>query len=176
MSIFTLKPSKTALFSSILAIFTLIFIISTQMGCMKSGSSAENNTCTVTVQYVPDRNTAQNTAMVAYCVANNITYTTDTSGILYQIITAGATAKPTLCETLSMTYTGKLLNGTQFDAGTIDKYSLSQLIVGWQIAVPKIGKGGRIKILIPSSLGYGSQGAGSTIPPNSPLYFDIVLN
>lgn len=172
MSIFTLKSSKKANFYSILTIFTLIFIISAQLGCSKSGNSA----CNVTAQYIPDRNTAQNTAMVAYCIANNITYTTDSSGILYQIITPGAATKPNLCETLSMTYTGKLLNGTQFDAGTIASYSLSQLIVGWQIAVPKIGKGGRIKILIPSSLAYGSQGAGSSIPPNSPLYFDIVLN
>jgi FKBP-type peptidyl-prolyl cis-trans isomerase len=73
-----------------------------------------------------------------------------------------------------MTYTGTLLNGTQFDAGTIS-YPLSQLILGWQIAVPKIGKGGRIKVVIPSSLAYGAQANGG-IPANSPLYFDIVLN
>ena len=113
-------------------------------------------------------------AMVAFCNARNITYTTDSSGILYQIITAGASKKPNLCETISMTYTGTLLNGTQFDAGTIS-YPLSQLILGWQIAVPKIGKGGRIKVVIPSSLAYGGQ-ARSGIPANSPLYFDIVLN
>jgi FKBP-type peptidyl-prolyl cis-trans isomerase len=73
-----------------------------------------------------------------------------------------------------MTYTGTLLNGTKFDAGTIS-YPLSQLIVGWQIAVPLIGKGGRIKVVLPSSLGYGAQTTGP-IPANSPLYFDITLN
>jgi FKBP-type peptidyl-prolyl cis-trans isomerase len=171
MSIFTSKTTKITLFSSILAGFTLIFIISTQIACSKSDGAA----CNVTAQYTPDRNSTQNSAMVAYCVANGINYTTDSSGILYQIVTPGATTHPNLCETLSMTYTGKLLNGTQFDAGTIATYSLSQLIVGWQIAVPKIGKGGRIKILIPSSLAYGSQAVG-TIPANSPLFFDIVLN
>jgi FKBP-type peptidyl-prolyl cis-trans isomerase FkpA len=67
------------------------------------------------------------------------------------------------------------MNNKQFDAGTIT-YVLNQLIKGWQIAVPKIGVGGEIKVLIPSSLGYGSAGAGSSIPGNSPLYFNIKLS
>jgi FKBP-type peptidyl-prolyl cis-trans isomerase len=171
MSIFTSKTTKNNPLLSILAIFLMIFAFSTQTSCMKSGSSA----CNVTAQYTPDHNSTQNAAMVAYCVANNINYQTDSSGILYQIITPGAATHPNLCETLSMTYTGKLLNGTQFDAGTIGSYSLSQLIPGWQIIVPKIGKGGHIKVLIPSSLAYGAQAVGS-IPANSPLFFDIVLN
>ena len=79
-----------------------------------------------------------------------------------------------LCESLSITYTGKLLNGTQFDAGTFSS-ALSGLIPGWQIVVPYIGKGGHMKVLLPSSLAYGAQANGS-IPANSPLYFDIVLN
>ncbi|MCF8286393.1 MAG: FKBP-type peptidyl-prolyl cis-trans isomerase [Chitinophagaceae bacterium] len=124
--------------------------------------------------YTNDANAAQNTAMVAFCTTNNITYSTHPSGILYQIITPGAASKPNLCETISMTYTGTLLNGTKFDAGTIS-YPLSQLIVGWQITVPLIGKGGRIKVVLPSSLGYGAQTTGP-IPANSPLYFDITLN
>jgi FKBP-type peptidyl-prolyl cis-trans isomerase len=168
MSIFNTKGKFTASLASVLAITALIFILSSQTACNKS------EPCNLTANYIPDRNTAQNAAMVAFCNARNITYTTDSSGILYQIITAGASKKPNLCETISMTYTGTLLNGTQFDAGTIS-YPLSQLILGWQIAVPKIGKGGRIKVVIPSSLAYGGQ-ARSGIPANSPLYFDIVLN
>jgi len=168
MTIFTPKTRKTAGLLSILAVFAFILVISTQTACSKSGA------CTLTATYTNDNNTAQNTAMVAFCTAHNITYTTHPSGILYQIITPGASTKPNLCETISMTYTGTLLNGTQFDAGTIS-YPLSQLITGWQIAVPLIGKGGHIKVVIPSSLAYGAQAMGS-IPANSPLYFDIVLN
>ncbi len=168
MSIFTTKTKFTASLVSVLAVIALIFVLSAQTGCNKA------EPCNLTVNYLPDRNTAQNAAMVAFCTARNINYTTDTSGILYQIITPGSSKRPNLCETISMTYTGTLLNGTQFDAGTIS-YPLSQLILGWQIAVPKIGKGGRIKVVIPSSLGYGAQANGG-IPANSPLYFDIVLN
>lgn len=169
MSIFNKKSKKTAGLLSILAVFTLIIILSTQSSCSKSGA------CSLKADFTPDKNTTQNAAMVAFCTANNISYTTDESGILYQIITPGSSTHPNLCETLSMTYTGTLLNGTKFDSGTISNYSLGQLIPGWQIAVPKIGKGGHIKVLIPSSLAYGAQAVGS-IPANSPLYFDIVLN
>ena len=165
---FTPKTRKITSFLSILAIFSLILIISLQSGCSKSEG------CTTKAVYTNDKNAAQKTAMVAFCTANNINYTTDSSGILYQIITPGATAHPNLCESISMTYAGTLLNGAKFDAGTIN-YPLSQLIVGWQIAVPLIGKGGHIKVVIPSSLAYGAQAVG-TIPANSPLYFDIILN
>jgi FKBP-type peptidyl-prolyl cis-trans isomerase len=168
MSIFTSKTKFTVSLVSVLAVIALIFVLTSQTSCNKA------EPCNLTVSYVPDRNTAQNAAMVAFCNARNINFTTDTSGILYQIITPGSTKRPNLCETISMTYTGTLLNGTQFDAGTIS-YPLSQLILGWQIAVPKIGKGGRIKVVIPSSLAYGAQANGG-IPANSPLYFDIVLN
>ena len=168
MSILTQKTTKTTDFLSILGIFALIFVISLQLSCAKS------NACDLKASYVNDVNTQQNTAMVAFCTTNNITYTTHPSGILYQIVTPGVETKPNLCETISMTYVGTLLNGTKFDAGTIS-YSLSQLIVGWQIAVPLIGKGGRIKVVLPSSLGYGAQASGP-IPANSPLYFDITLN
>ena len=172
---FTSKTSKKTVFFTIFAVFTIIIgsIISLS-GCNKS------EPCTFKAIYTNDRNTAQNTAMVNFCIAQNITYTTDSSGILYQIITPGASNRPNLCETISMTYTGTLLNGKQFDAGTIS-YPLSQLIIGWQIAVPKIGKGGHIKVVIPSSLAYGSQAIPSSasspgIPADSPLYFDITLN
>ena len=153
--IFTQKMNKKANISSILAIFTLIFAIFTISACSKSGASEQEQ-------------------MVSFAKSHSINYTTDPSGLLYEIITPGSTTHPTITNTITVTYTGLLMNGTQFDAGTIT-YPLNQLIPGWGIAVPKIGVGGEIKVLIPSSLGYGSSGAGS-IPGNAPLYFDIKLS
>jgi FKBP-type peptidyl-prolyl cis-trans isomerase len=165
---FTPKKTKNVLFLSIFASFLLIIGIFSMSACNKTEA------CKLTANYTKDTNAAQRTAMVAYCTANSINYTIDSSGVLYQIVTPGASTKVNLCESLSITYTGKLLTGTQFDAGTFSA-SLSQLVTGWQIVVPKIGKGGHMKILIPSTLAYGSQANGS-IPANSPLFFDIVLN
>ena len=155
MSIFTSKTTKTAGFWSILGLFVAIFGIFTIAGCSKSGASEQEQ-------------------MISFAKSHSINYTTDPSGILYEIITPGNATHPSATNTITVTYTGLLMNGNQFDAGTITGYTLNQLIPGWGIAVPKIGVGGEIKVLIPSSLGYGSSGAGS-IPGNAPLYFDIKL-
>ncbi len=52
---------------------------------------------------------------------------------------------------------------------------LNQFIEGWRIAIPYLQKGGHMKMVVPSSLAYGCTGIPGTIPPNTPLYFDIVL-
>ena len=53
-------------------------------------------------------------------------------------------------------------------------YALGDLIVGWQKVIPKLKKGGKMKMYIPPTLGYGNQAAGP-IPANSILIFDIEL-
>lgn len=124
---------------------------------------------------VPATVASEKAAMVAYCTANNITYTEHSSGILYEIIAPGLGVKPNLTNTVSAVYTGKLLNGTQFDASANPvSFLLSGVIKGWQIGIPLINKGGRIKMVIPSSLAYGCTGQGS-IAPNSPLYFEVTI-
>jgi FKBP-type peptidyl-prolyl cis-trans isomerase len=124
---------------------------------------------------VPATVASEKAAMVAYCTANNITYTEHASGILYEIMSPGLGAQPTLTSTVSTVYTGKLLNNTQFDASANPvSFLLSGVIKGWQIAIPLIKKSGRIKMVIPSSLAYGCSGSGS-IAPNSPLYFEVTL-
>lgn len=152
---FNTKSPKKAKITSFLAIFSIILGIFTISSCSKSGATEQEQ-------------------MISFAKSQSINYTTDPSGILYEIITPGNSTKPVATNTITVTYKGLLMNGTQFDAGTIT-YPLNQLIPGWVIAVPKIGVGGEIKVLIPSSLGYGSQGAGS-IPGNSPLYFEIKLS
>lgn len=171
-----LSPKNTpkTTFLSILSLFLLIIGITFISACSKKNESNTVTGCNLTAQYVNDTSSAQRTQMIAFCNNNGITYTVHPSGILYQIITPGDTAKPNLCTSLTMTYTGKLMTGIQFDSGTIT-YALKDLIVGWQIAVPLIGKGGKIKMVLPSSLAYGSSANGS-IPANSPLYFEMSIN
>ena len=124
---------------------------------------------------VPATVASEKAAMVAYCTANSITYTEHASGILYEVMSPGLTTQPTIANTVSVVYTGKLLNGNQFDASANPvRLALSGVIKGWQIGIPLIKKGGRIKMVIPSSLAYGCTGQGS-IAPNSPLYFEVTL-
>lgn len=114
--------------------------------------------------------------LVAYCNANGITYTEHPSGLLYQIINPGTGASPTTASTVSVVYTGKRFDNTVFDA-TANPYTnvLGNLIDGWKIGLPLIKKGGQIKLIIPSALAYSCSGAGNSIAPNSPLFFDITL-
>jgi hypothetical protein len=82
-------------------------------------------------------------------------------------------------DTVLMHYTGWLLDGTVFD-NSVAKNSplnmpLSNLIAGWQRGIPGMKPGGIRRLFIPSELGYGSRGAGASIPPNSDLIFEVKL-
>lgn len=113
-------------------------------------------------------------AIQAYISANNISATKDPSGVYYQVITSGTGAYPTVNSLITVNYTGKLLNGTVFDSGSINSTALNSLVKGWQYGIPHINSGGRILLLIPSALGYGNSAQGS-IPANSVLIFTVDL-
>jgi FKBP-type peptidyl-prolyl cis-trans isomerase len=117
---------------------------------------------------------ADDAKIQAYIKTNNITATKDPSGVYYQVITPGTGAYPTSTSTVSVNYTGKLLDGTVFQTGTLPNQPLSGLIAGWQAGIPHINTGGRILLIIPSTLAYGNT-AQNGIPANSVLVFTIDL-
>jgi peptidylprolyl isomerase len=90
----------------------------------------------------------------------------------------GAEAAPG--KTLSVHYTGKLENGKVFDS-SVGKDPLTfvlgggQLPLGFEQGVTGMKVGGKRTITIPPSLGYGEQGAGDAIPPNSTIIFELEL-
>lgn len=90
----------------------------------------------------------------------------------------GAVAKDG--DQLVVNYTGKLQDGTVFDSSvskTPFEFTLGggEVIPGWDSGLVGMKVGGKRTLTIPPSLGYGAQGAGSTIPPNATLVFDIEL-
>jgi FKBP-type peptidyl-prolyl cis-trans isomerase FkpA len=120
--------------------------------------------------------------LVAYCNANGITYSVHPSGILYEIIAPGSGVPPTVTSTVSVIYTGKHLDNTTFDANSTPYTTLlNDFIDGWKIGLTLIKKGGRIKLLVPSALGYSCTGSGlnasgqQAIKANEPLFFDVTL-
>ena len=83
---------------------------------------------------------------------------------------------------LAMHYTGTLAsNGKKFDSsrdrGEPFSFTIGvgEVIKGWDVGVMKMSVGSRVKLHIPSSMGYGARGAGDVIPPNADLVFDVSL-
>lgn len=149
---------------ALLNISLISILFATGPGCLKD-NSCQNKT----IQ-------SEQAAIDAYALANGITGSTHSSGLYYQVVSAGSGPTATPTSSVSVRYTGKLLNGTVFDSQTASPvtFSLGQTIVGFQIGLQLIQKGGTIKMIIPSSLAYGCTGAG-TIPGNSILFFEVQL-
>jgi FKBP-type peptidyl-prolyl cis-trans isomerase len=76
-------------------------------------------------------------------------------------------------------YTGWLLDGTVFDSsrkrGETISFPLSGVIKGWTLGVPGMKNGGKRLLHIPPEMAYGARGAPGAIPPNATLVFEIEL-
>jgi FKBP-type peptidyl-prolyl cis-trans isomerase FkpA len=116
------------------------------------------------------------TKIQAYIKANNITATKDPSGIYYQVIRPGTGPYPTSTDTVQIAYTGKYLNDQQFATAPTTDMAVSGLVPGFQTGMQHINAGGRLLLIIPSALGYGTAGTGSGgVAPNAVLVYTIDL-
>ncbi len=103
------------------------------------------------------------------------------SGMEYDDLVEGSGASPQQGQTAVVHYTGWLTNGTKFDSsldrGTPFSFPVGQgrVIKGWDEGVATMKVGGKRRLTLPASLGYGAQGAGGVIPPNATLVFEVEL-
>ena len=103
------------------------------------------------------------------------------SGLRYQIIQNGNGKKAEKGNNISVHYKGQLVDGTVFDSSyqrkePIDfQVGIGQVIKGWDEGLQLLKVGDKARLVIPSHLAYGSQGAGGVIPPNATLIFDVEL-
>lgn len=101
--------------------------------------------------------------------------TIDPSGIRYMLDQGGGNF-PNDNSVVTVNYKGWVLNsGVVFDQGTGVTFALSNLILGWQIMLPKMKEGGVMTMYIPSPYAYGTGGSGGSIPPNATLVFEMEL-
>lgn len=104
------------------------------------------------------------------------------NGLEIQDLKIGSGPEAKMGDTISVNYSGSLDNGTVFDASSNHggpatfQIGVGQLIKGWDIGIPGMKIGGKRKLIVPPSLGYGSQDIGNgLIPPNSTLVFEVEL-
>lgn len=105
--------------------------------------------------------------------------TTLPNGIQYKVLKEGSGPKPKSDSEVKVHYHGTHINGQVFDSsydrGEPISLSLTQVIKGWQEALPLMSVGSKYQFYIPAELAYGDRGAGTSIGPNEALVFDIEL-
>ena len=104
---------------------------------------------------------------------------TTSSGLQYEVIRMGNGPTPTMANSVSVHYTGTLIDGTVFDSsierGEPVQFGVPNVIEGWTEALQLMPVGSKFKLYIPENLGYGEHGAGGFIEPYSTLIFEVEL-
>jgi FKBP-type peptidyl-prolyl cis-trans isomerase FklB len=102
---------------------------------------------------------------------------TTASGLQYKILKAGAGKTPAATDTVSVNYTGTLIDGKTFDSsdGTPVSFPVNRIIPGWTEALQLMKEGDTWQLFIPAKLAYAERGAGQDIGPNSVLIFEVEL-
>ncbi|HSN39413.1 MAG TPA: FKBP-type peptidyl-prolyl cis-trans isomerase [Burkholderiales bacterium] len=106
---------------------------------------------------------------------------TTPSGLIIEEVVVGAGAEAAAGRKITVHYTGWLVDGTKFDSSRDrdDPFAFplgaGRVIRGWDEGVQGMKVGGTRKLTIPPALGYGARGAGSVIPPNATLVFEVEL-
>lgn len=101
------------------------------------------------------------------------------SGVYYEILAPGnPDKKPTAKDRVKMLYKGTLIDGTVFDermdAANPAVLGLNRVVPGFGEGVQLVGEGGKIKLYIPSHLGYGNRPRpGGKIKPGDALIFEV---
>lgn len=110
-----------------------------------------------------------------FVMKSGLNYEKSESGLYYLIEKEGEGEFIKFTDEVSFRYTGKLLSGKTFDGRykrTPITFEVSKLIEGWKEGMMYLKKGGKAKLIVPPTLGYGDNQL-PDIPANSILYFEI---
>ncbi len=130
--------------------------------------------------YVSNPQTIQdkdNNTLIAYAVDKNMDCKRTPNGVYYTVEKAGNGENFILGSKVSADYSGYLLDGTKFDSsydrGQPLKFNVGRMIQGWNEWLMEVNSGTKSTLLIPSHMAYGKRGFGNSIPPDSPLVFEV---
>ena len=125
-----------------------------------------------------EQNLVEGEAYLASNATNEGVVTTD-SGLQYEVLSAGEGPQPLATDQVTIHYRGTLIDGTEFDSSyardTPATFGVGGVIPGFGEGLQLMNVGSHYRLVIPSELGYGPQGAGADIGPNATLIFEIEL-
>jgi len=161
-------------------VMALAALLMTGMASCNSNTSSSESTEETTPDYgqqIKDNKTLGREFMEQNAQNDSVVQTK--SGMQYIVVKEGNGAKPGPEDTVTVHYTGKLIDGTVFDSsverGEPATFPLNKVIPGWTEGLQLMSEGSEYRLFIPSELAYGSKGAGDQILPNSTLIFDVQL-
>ena len=99
-------------------------------------------------------------------------------GLQIKMIQNGFGKRPTATDTVQVYYTGSLINGRVFDGtspGLPASFKVNEVVPGWTEALQLMREGDHWQLVLPAALAYGARGAGTAIPPDQVLVFDMTL-
>ncbi len=101
------------------------------------------------------------------------------SGLVYRSLKDGTGASPKATDTVKVHYRGTFPDGREFDSSykrnEAIEFPLSGVIACWTEGVQRMKVGGKAKLTCPAAIAYGARGAGSAIPPNATILFEVEL-
>jgi FKBP-type peptidyl-prolyl cis-trans isomerase len=176
---------NAVLFIVFVVVLGLIFNYLGKPGAVSdTGVKVENNNSDIKVSVGEKEeavSTANNNTSQININKDNNKKSMDINEFKIETLKEGTGAEAKNGDTVSVHYTGTLVDGTKFDS-SVDRgqpfeftLGIGQVIQGWDKGVLGMKIGEKRKLSIPSSMGYGTSGAGGLIPPNAGLIFEVEL-
>lgn len=117
--------------------------------------------------------------IAAAAAAKEAGATVSKTGLVYRSLKDGTGAQPVATDKVKVHYKGTFPDGREFDSSykrnEPTEFPLNRVIPCWTEGVQLMKVGGKAKLTCPSAIAYGDRGAGSVIPPNATLQFEIEL-
>lgn len=120
--------------------------------------------------------------LISFSCSNNGSVKKMGNGLLIEDLVIGDGAEAKDYNKVVVNYTGKLEDGSVFDSSLNPgrgpftfTLGAGSVIKGWDQGLKEMKVGGKRKLTIPPDLAYGANGAGSAVPPNATLIFEVEL-